>query len=187
VVGPSGEEIWTDKFGRVKVQFFWDRYGKKDENSSCWIRVSSPWAGTNWGGVSLPRIGQEVVVDFLEGDPDQPIIVGRVYNADQMPPYGLPANKTQAGLKSRSSLGGSASNFNEIRFEDKKGSEQVFLHAEKDMDRRVKNHSREWVGANQHLIVKGDRNEQVGQNFYVKSGMKIVVESGMELTIKASG
>jgi type VI secretion system secreted protein VgrG len=187
VVGPAGEEIWTDKYGRVKVQFHWDRYGKKNENSSCWIRVSSPWAGANWGAVALPRIGQEVIVDFLEGDPDQPIITGRVYNADQMPPYALPGNKTQSGMKSRSSLGGSASNFNEIRFEDKKGSEQVFVHGEKDMDTRVKNISREWIGADRHLIVTKDRNEQVGQNYYVKSGMKIVIESGMELTIKSSG
>ena len=106
VVGPGGEEIYTDKYGRVKVQFHWDRYGKKDENSSCWIRVSSPWAGKAWGTISTPRIGQEVVVAFLEGDPDQPIIVGRVYNAEQMPPYDLPGNKTQSGMKSRSSMGG---------------------------------------------------------------------------------
>jgi len=132
VVGPSGEEIYTDKYGRVKVQFHWDRYGKKNENSSCWMRVSSPWAGANWGGVAIPRMGQEVVVDFLEGDPDQPLIVGRLYNADQMPPYALPGNMTQTGIKTRSSKGGGAANFNEIRFEDKKGSEQVFLHAEKN-------------------------------------------------------
>ena len=103
--GPAGEEIYTDKYGRVKVQFHWDRDGKKDENSSCWIRVSQPWAGKGWGAVSTPRIGQEVIVDFLEGDPDQPIITGRVYNAEQMPPYDLPANKTQTGIKTRSSQG----------------------------------------------------------------------------------
>ena len=114
VVGPAGEEIYTDEFGRIKVQFHRDRYGKNDENSSCWIRVSSAWAGKAWGQVSIPRIGQEVIVDFLEGDPDRPIITGRVYNADQMPPHELPANKTQSGLKSRSSLGGGTANFNEI-------------------------------------------------------------------------
>ena len=108
VVGPAGEEIYTDKYGRVKVQFHWDRRGKKDENSSCWIRVSHPWAGKSWGAIAMPRIGQEVIVDFLEGDPDQPIITGRVYNAEQMPPYDLPANKTQTGIKSRSSKGGGA-------------------------------------------------------------------------------
>jgi type VI secretion system secreted protein VgrG len=146
VVGPAGEEIWTDKYSRIKVQFHWDRYGKKDENSSCWIRVASQWAGATWGVVSIPRIGQEVVVDFLEGDPDQPIITGRVYNADQMPPYALPANKTQTGIKTRSSMGGGAANFNEIRFEDKKGSEQIFLHAEKNQDIEVENDETHGVG-----------------------------------------
>src|SRR5262249_6294894 len=103
VVGPSGEEIYVDKYGRVKVQFHWDREGKRDENSSCWIRVSSPWAGKNWGAISIPRIGQEVIVDFLEGDPDRPIITGRVYNAEQMPPYTLPDYQTRSTLLSRSS------------------------------------------------------------------------------------
>ena len=121
VVGPKGDEIYTDKYGRVKVQFHWDRYGKSDENSSCWIRVSHPWAGKNWGMVAIPRIGQEVVVDFLEGDPDCPLITGRVYNAEEMPPWELPANKTQSGILSRSSKEGAAANANEFRFEDKKG------------------------------------------------------------------
>ena len=133
VVGPSGEEIHTDQYGRVKVQFHWDRYGKKDENSSCWIRVSQPWAGKHWGIVFLPRIGQEVVIDFLEGDPDQPIITGSVYNSSQMPPYALPDNKTQSGIKSRSSKGGGPDNFNEIRFEDKKGHEEILIHAERTL------------------------------------------------------
>ena len=114
VVGPKGEEIWTDKYGRVKVQFHWDRYGKRDEKSSCFVRVSQVWAGSGWGAMHIPRIGQEVVVDFLEGDPDRPIITGRVYNADQMPPYTLPANMTQSGLKSHSSKGSAASNFNPL-------------------------------------------------------------------------
>ena len=120
VVGKDGEEIWTDKYGRVKVQFHWDRYGEVDENSSCWIRVSHPWAGKNWGAVAIPRIGQEVIVSFIEGDPDQPIITGRVYNDDNMPPYELPANATQSGVKTRSYKKGSPDNFNELRFEDKK-------------------------------------------------------------------
>src|SRR6185503_10705429 len=98
VVGKAGEEIDTDEYGRVKVQFKWDRLGKKDDNSSCWVRVAQQWAGGQWGGVTIPRIGQEVVVDFIEGDPDRPIVTGRVYNADNMPPYALPANKTQSGL-----------------------------------------------------------------------------------------
>jgi type VI secretion system secreted protein VgrG len=172
VVGPSGEEIYCDKYGRVKVQFHWDRYGKKNENSSCWIRVSNPWAGANWGGMAIPRMGQEVVVDFLEGDPDQPIITGRVYNADQMPPYALPANATQTGIKSRSSKGGGAANFNEIRFEDKKGSEQVFLHAEKNQDIEVENDETHWVGHDRKKTidhdemthVKHDRTETVDNN-----------------------
>jgi type VI secretion system secreted protein VgrG len=160
VVGPSGQDVYVDKYGRVKVQFFWDREGKKDENSSCWIRAAENWAGKNWGVVFNPRVGQEVVVDFLEGDPDRPLITGRVYNADQMPPYELPKNQTRSAIKSRSSKGG-ADNFNELRFEDKKGSEQVFLHAEKDMDCRVKNDAREFVGKDRHLIVKGNQTECV--------------------------
>ena len=119
VVGPKGEEIYTDKYGRVKVQFHWDREGKKDENSSCWIRVSQPWAGKGWGSVSIPRIGQEVIVDFLEGDPDQPIITGRVYNGELMPPYTLPAGGVVSGMKSNSTKGGGG--YNEISLDDTKG------------------------------------------------------------------
>jgi type VI secretion system secreted protein VgrG len=156
VVGPGGDEIYTDQFGRVKVQFHWDRLGKKDENSSCWMRVSHPWAGKGWGAVSTPRIGQEVIVDFLEGDPDQPIITGRIYNAEQMPPYELPANKTQSGIKTRSSTGGSPDNFNEIRFEDKKGEEQLFIHAEKNQDIEVEKDETHWVGNDRHRKVDHD-------------------------------
>src|SRR5262249_48882265 len=137
VVGKAGEEIYVDKYGRIKVQFFWDREGKKDENSSCWIRVAENWAGKNWGIIFNPRIGQEVIVDFLEGDPDRPLITGRVYNAQQMPPYALPDNMTQSGILTRSSKGGSADNYNELRFEDKKGSEDIIFHAEKDYHRSV--------------------------------------------------
>ena len=136
VTGPAGEEIFTDKYGRIKVQFFWDRQGKKDEHSSCFVRVAQSWAGRNFGTWFLPRIGQEVVVTFLEGDPDRPLVVGSVYNAEQMVPFALPANKTQSGLRTHSSMGGSAANCNEFRFEDKKGSEMVTLHAEKDLRRR---------------------------------------------------
>lgn len=139
VVGKSGEEIWTDKYGRVKVQFHWDREGTNDENSSCWVRVSYPTAGKNWGWISLPRMDQEVIVSFLEGDPDQPIITGRVYNAEQMPPYDLPTNQTQSGIKTRSSKSGTADNYNEIRFEDKKDEEELYVHAEKDYKRVVEN------------------------------------------------
>lgn len=146
VVGASGEEIDTDEYGRVKVQFHWDRYGKSDENSSCWVRVAQVWAGSQWGGMTIPRIGQEVIVDFIEGDPDRPIVTGRVYNADNMPPYELPANKTQSGIKSRSSKGGSPDNFNEIRFEDKKDEEEMYIHAEKDQNVVVENNQTIKVG-----------------------------------------
>jgi type VI secretion system secreted protein VgrG len=139
VVGPSGEEIYCDKYGRVKVQFHWDRQGRNDQDSSCWIRVSQAWAGTQWGSMHIPRIGQEVLVSFLEGDPDQPVITGRVYNAKNMPPYDLEENKTQSGIKSRSSKNGGKNNFNELRFEDKKGKEEVYFQAEKNLRSLVKN------------------------------------------------
>src|SRR5262249_37822524 len=147
VVGPAGEEIFVDEYGRVKVQFHWDREGKWDENSSCWIRISQDWAGKNWGIVSIPRIGQEVIVSFLEGDADQPLIPGRVYNAEQMPPDPLPANPPQAGIKSRTSVGGTPDNFNELRFEDKRGAEEVFLHAEKNWKIHVKDGESKTVGS----------------------------------------
>jgi len=186
VVGPGGNEIWVDKYGRVKVQFYWDREGKKDDNSSCWIRVSQPWAGSNYGAMWIPRIGQEVLVEFLEADPDQPIITGRVYNAQQMPPYTLPDHQTRSTFKSRSSKGGGSSNFNELRFEDKKGSEQVFLHAEKEMDVRVKKDSREHVGENRHLIVKKDQKELVEMNksLEVKLDHKEKIGKNMSLDVK---
>lgn len=162
VTGKSGEEIWTDKYGRVKVQFFWDREGQKDEKSSCWVRVSQPWAGKNWGAINIPRIGQEVVVEFLEGDPDRPLITGRVYNDEQMPPYKLADNQTRTTFLTRSTKGGGSSNFNELRFEDKKGDEQIFMNAERDMDLRVEHDSREFVGNDRSLIVQNDQKEKVG-------------------------
>jgi len=146
VVGKAGEEIWADQYGRVKVKFHWDRDPAKDETSSCWIRVAYPAAGKKWGWVSLPRIGQEVIVSFLHGDPDQPLITGTVYNAEQMPPYELPANQTQSGMKTRSSKTGVPDNFNEIRFEDKKGSEEVYVHAEKDFNCVIENNETRKIG-----------------------------------------
>jgi type VI secretion system secreted protein VgrG len=146
VVGLKGEEIDCDKYGRVKVQFHWDREGKKDENSSCWVRVGTPIAGNQWGMVHIPRIGQEVIVAFLEGDPDQPLIVGSVYNYDQMPPYKLPDNKTQSGLKTRSTKQGDQDTFNELRFEDQKGKEHIYLHAQRNMVRIVENFDLTKVG-----------------------------------------
>ncbi|WP_460046436.1 type VI secretion system tip protein TssI/VgrG [Pseudomonas sp. S2_H01] len=163
VVGPSGEEIWTDQFGRVKVHFYWDRHDQSNENSSCWIRVSQAWAGKNWGSMQIPRIGQEVIVSFLEGDPDRPIITGRVYNAEQTVPYDLPANATQSGMKSRSSKGGTPANFNEIRMEDKKGAEQLYIHAERNQDIVVEVDESHSVGH--------DRNKSVGHNETVTIGL----------------
>jgi type VI secretion system secreted protein VgrG len=164
VVGKSGEEIFVDPHGRVKVQFYWDRDGQKDENSSCWVRVSSAWAGKGWGWIQIPRIGQEVIVDFLEGDPDRPVITGRVYNAEQTPPYELPANQTQSGIKTRSSKSGGTDNFNEIRFEDLKGSEVVYVHAEKDMETVVENDRSKDVGNDETNTIGNDRTTSVGNN-----------------------
>jgi type VI secretion system secreted protein VgrG len=155
VVGPSGEEIWPDKYGRVKVQFYWDRLGKKDEKSSCWIRCAQSSAGKNWGAMFIPRVGQEVVVTYLEGDPDLPLVTGIVYNADQMPAYTLPDEKTKSYVKSNSSQGGDG--FNEIRFEDKKDKEQIFIHSQRNMDVRVLNDSMERILGNRHQVIGNDK------------------------------
>jgi len=151
VVGPGGEEIYTDKYGRVKVQFHWDREGKKNENSSCWVRVSHPWAGQGWGAISIPRIGQEVIVDFLEGNPDEPIIVGRVYNAEQMPPFGMPGGAVVSGIKSNSTKGGGG--FNEISMNDTKGTELINIHAQYDQQKKIEHDERVNIG--------NDRTEEV--------------------------
>ncbi len=190
VVGPSGEEIFTDKYGRVKVQFRWDREGRLDAGSSCWIRVVQTWAGKKWGTMFIPRIGMEVVVDFLEGDPDQPIISGCVYNADAMPPYTLPDEKTKSTMKTNSSKGGGG--FNELRFEDKKGSEQIFIHAEKNQDIRVKNDCMELIQHDRHLIigndqfekVKTDKHLQVGGDHNEKIGGSMSIKIGADLQEK---
>lgn len=183
VVGPSGEEIYTDEHGRVKVQFHWDRIGKKDEKSSCWVRVASPWAGQTWGMISLPRIGQEVVIDFLEGDPDRPLITGRVYNGEQTPPYALPANATVSTNKSRSSKSGGTDNFNELRFEDKKGSEYVWFQAEKDFHHHVKNDATLCVLGNQDRIVEKNVSEELKGDVKVKVGLDFATDvAGSEST-----
>jgi type VI secretion system secreted protein VgrG len=170
VVGRAGEEIFTDKYGRVKVQFHWDREGKRNENSSCWIRVSHPWAGKGWGAISIPRIGQEVIVDFLEGDPDQPIITGRVYNAEQMPPYGLPAGQVVSGIKSNSTKGGGG--YNEFIMDDTKGNELIRVHGQYDMDSTIENDLREHVlhdrsrdvTNNETFTIGNDQTETIGGN-----------------------
>jgi len=191
VVGPAGEEIYPDEHGRVKVQFHWDREGTNDENSSCWIRVSQVWAGAGWGAMHIPRIGQEVIVDFLEGDPDRPIITGRVYHGTNTPPYSLPDEKTKSTIKSDSSLGGGG--FNEIRFEDKKGEEELYIQAEKDENILVKNDQgivvgndrAESIGRDRSLEVGRDKSEKVGQNksIQVAGGHNEKIDGGMMITV----
>ncbi len=183
VVGPSGEEIYTDVHGRVKVLFHWDRLGKPDEHASCWIRVAQGWAGGGYGMFFLPRVGHEVIVDFLEGDPDRPIITGCVYNGQHPPPYPLPAEKTKSVIRTNSSKGGGGNN--EIRFEDNKGCEQLFVQAQKDHDVRVKNISKEWIGASRHLIVCADQREEVAKDKHakVKGDFLEQVEGNTNLTI----
>ena len=170
VAGPKGNEIYCDKYGRVKVHFHWDRVGKRDENSSYWIRISNAWAGGQWGQISIPRIGQEVIVSFLEGDPDRPIITGRVYNDLQMPPYSLPDNQTQSGIKSRSTPAGSSDHFNEFRFEDKKDGEQIYLHAQKDFDEYIEN---------KHTITVRDSDQIILLN---KGNQATTIEKGDQTT-----
>ena len=187
VVGESGEEIWVDKYGRIKVQFHWDREGKKNESSSCWLRVAQLWAGKQWGAIFIPRIGQEVIVDFLEGDPDQPIVIGSVYNAEQMPPYELPANKTQTGIKTRSSLNGTAENFNELRFEDKKGEEEVYLHAERNLTTDVEADESRTVGGGRTTSIGGDDSLTVGRNRSANIAAKDDETVGSNQTITIGG
>lgn len=169
VVGPAGEEIYCDEWGRVKVQFPWDRLGQEDEHSSCWVRVSQGWAGAQFGNMAIPRIGQEIIVDFLEGDPDQPIITGRTYHSTTEPPYALPDNKTRMTIKSKTHKG---DGFNELRFEDEKGIEEVFIHAEKDQNNVVKhdettkvgNDRTENIGHDEEIHIGHDRTETVGHD-----------------------
>jgi type VI secretion system secreted protein VgrG len=180
VVGKSGEEIWTDKYGRVKVHFPWDRKGKKDENSSCWIRVSQAWAGKGYGQFFLPRIGQEVVVSFIDGNPDRPLITGCVYNAAQTVPYALPDNQTKSTTKTRTSKDGGG--FNEIRFEDKKDSEEIYVHAQKDMNIEVKHDRKATIDNDETLTVKKNRTKQVDENekTTIKKNREVEISEGDE-------
>ena len=192
VTGDSADEIMIDQFGRVKVHFDWDRDGQRDSTSSCWIRVAQNWAGKKWGAFFFPRVGQEVLVDFINGDPDQPIISGAIYNADLMPPYALPAEKTQSGIKTRSTKEGGADNFNELRFEDKKGSELVYMQAEKDKQLYVKNDQNEKVdndrnveiGNDDTLKVTGNRLSEIEKNDTLNVGKTLNIEAGDEIVIK---
>jgi len=207
----TDEDIAVDNYGRVQVTFHWNKPDKKNAHCSCPVRVASPWAGKTWGAVSIPRVGQEVVVSFLEGDPDRPLIIGSVYNADNMPPYTLPDNKTQSGIKTRSLLG-TAADANELRFEDKAGSEDFFIHAQKDMHEEVENdhvvaidhdetitikndqtaniqHDRKHtVGNDDTLSVTQNGTTSIGQNFKLTAGSQIELITGASsITMKSSG
>ena len=164
VVGPKGEEIFTDNLGRVKVQFHWDRLGQRNQSSSCWVRVGQPWAGGGFDAIQIPRIGDEVVVSFLDGNPDRPLITSRVYNAQNMPPWALPANATQSGILTRSSKGATLENANAIRFEDKKGQEEVWIHAEKDQRIEVENDESHSVGHDRSKTIDHDETVHVGHD-----------------------
>ncbi len=197
VTGPAGEEIYCDEYGRIKVHFLWDRAGKRDDTSSCWVRVAQSHAG-KWGGAwNLPRIGDEVLVAFIDADPDRPVAIGSLYNSEQKPIYPLPANKTQSGFKTKSSKGGGAANFNELRFEDKKGSEEINIQAEKDMTLLVKNdrtetikrHRTETVDGKHTETVKLDRTAEVTQgneSLTVKQGNQTTLVSTGNISHKAS-
>lgn len=169
VVGPGGEEIFTDKYGRVKVQFHWDRDGTYDPSSSCWLRIATSIAGNKWGTMFIPRIGQEVLVDFLEGNPDQPIIVGSVYNPETMPHYDLPKYKTLSYIKTRTTPD-DGKGFNELRFEDKQGKEQVFIHSQKRMDTRVRESFYETCGANRQEVIGVRTDNKPGGNLAITVG-----------------
>ena len=197
VVGPSDKEIWTDQYGRIKVQFHWDRLGKSDENSSCWVRVSQSWSGKSWGAFALPRIGQEVVVSFLEGDPDRPLVTGCVYNGDNPVPYALPENQTRTTIKTQSSP--KAVGFNELRFEDKKEAEEVFLHAQKDLNVTVLNNSTEKVkkdrtvtveeGNDQFTVSKGNWTTSVATGdatHGVKGNSTVTIEGNSDETVSGN-
>ena len=193
VVGPPGEEIYTDEFGRIKCQFHWDRYGEMNQDSSCWIRVSQMWAGKEWGHIALPRIGQEVIVDFIEGDPDRPIITGRTYNADNMPPYALDDMKTRMTIKSDSYM---AEGFNEMRFEDRGGEEEIFIHAQKDQNNVVLNNETtevgvdrtENIGHDETITIGNNRTEMVGgdENITIAGNRDEVVAKNEEITINGA-
>ncbi|MEO2017614.1 MAG: type VI secretion system tip protein TssI/VgrG, partial [Fuerstiella sp.] len=200
VVGPSGEEIYTDKYARVKVQFPWDRLGKNDEKSSFWVRVATSWAGTKWGMVSIPRIGQEVIVDFLEGDPDRPVITGMLYNKENMPPYDLPGDMTKSGVKTRSTKSGGDDNFNEVRFEDLKGEEEIYIHAEKDLNCVIENNESRKVGyedmdkGDQEIDIYNDQNVKVGvgssagsQTVDIFKDRNVTLETGNDSLILKQG
>ena len=186
VVGPDGEEIYCDKYGRIKIQFHWDREGQFNDQSSCWVRLAMPWAGSSFGFISIPRIGQEVLVDFLEGDPDLPIVVGSIYNELNYPPWALPANKTQTGILTRSTKGGTSANANALRFEDKKNHEEVWLHAERNQRVEVEVDETHSVGHDRTTTIGHDETKTIKhkQNVTVtESTAELFVDGGSRIVI----
>ena len=182
VVGPKGEEIHVDEHGRVKVHFHWDRYLPYDETASCWIRVAQTSAGNGWGAIMIPRINHEVIVEFLEGDPDRPVIIGNLYNGENKVPYELPGNKTMSGFKSNSSKGGGG--YNELVFEDKKGEELIRAHAEKDLDIKVKNNETRKVDIDQTIDIGNDVTEKIGNNMTIDVGSTVTITAGTKIELK---
>ena len=187
VCGASGNEIETDKHGRVKVHFLWDRDGKKDQTSSCWVRVAQPWASVGYGMVNLPRVGDEVVVHFLDGDPDRPLVIGAVYNKLNELAWKLPEQATVTGLKSRTSKGGDKKTANELRFDDKKDSEYIWFHAERDFHRQVEHDAFDWVGNNESVFVTLTRKEAIGENWFVDVTKDVMLNVGKDLHVTAKG
>jgi type VI secretion system secreted protein VgrG len=215
VTGPAGEEIHCDEYGRIKVQFFWDREGQADDKTSCWLRVSSSWAGDRYGGIAIPRVGMEVLVTFLEGDPDQPLVTGCLYHAEHVVPYALPANKTRSLFKTLSSPGGGG--YNELRIEDKKGAEQIYIHAERDWDENIEHDQKIRIGnerhdtveansysefkaeehrtthadrkseikANDHLTVGNNQHIKIGTGQFINAGQEIHLSSGQKVVLEA--
>ncbi|KAI1691579.1 phage late control protein D protein (GPD) domain-containing protein [Ditylenchus destructor] len=185
VVGPEGEEIWTDEYGRVKVQFHWDRVGQNNQDSSFWVRVSQAWAGDSFGTVHVPRIGQEVIVDFISGRIDRPIVIGRVYNADPMPPFDLPAEDARSGIVSRSTKGGSVANANAIVFEDRMGAEQMLLHAERNLDTEVEGDETHTTEKTRTTLIKGHESStfESGEERHITAGAVETIDGGETRTV----
>ncbi|HHO8317215.1 TPA: type VI secretion system tip protein TssI/VgrG, partial [Pseudomonas aeruginosa] len=213
--GPKGEEIHCDRYGRVKVQFHWDREGQADDSSSCWLRVASGWAGKNYGAIAIPRVGMEVLVTFLEGDPDQPLVTGCLFHREHPVPYELPAHKTRSVFKSLSSPGGGG--YNELRIEDRKGQEQIFVHAQRDWDENIEHDQKIRVGhqrhdtveansysefkaeehrtthaerkvevrASDHLTVANDQHLKIASGQFVEAGQEIHLSSGLKVVLEA--
>ena len=188
VVGAIGNEIETDKHGRIKVQFHWDRLGKKDQNSSCWVRVAQPWAGKGYGMFSLPRVGHEVVVQFLDGDPDRPLVTGSVYNNDNM--IGLEAARPGDGQRLQEPhqrARATRPSANELRFDDKKDSEYIWFHAEKDFHRQVEHDAFDWVGNNESVKVTLTRKEVIGENWFMDVTKDVMHNLGKDLHVNVAG